>query len=107
MNKLEKDIETSSNILSDLGRNIASKASAIAPKLTGKLASSVGSKFEKGTLQIYAGNESVPYAGVIEYGYPMRNIDAQPYLRPSVDMGVIEQKYNQHIEQSIKKYNLD
>jgi hypothetical protein len=107
LDKLENDIEENSDVISTLGKTLASKASAIAPKQTGKLAASVGSKFEKGTLQIYAGNETVPYAGVIEYGYPLRNIQEQPYLRPAIDMGMIEQKYNEQIEKSIKKYNLD
>lgn len=109
LDKFEKDIESSSDTIQTLGKALASKASAIAPQKTGKLAASVGSKFENGSLQIYAGNETVPYAGVIEYGYPLRNIKEQPYLRPAVNdnMGMIEQKYNEQIEKSIKKYNLD
>jgi hypothetical protein len=109
LDKFEKDIESSSDTIQTLGKELASKASAIAPQKSGKLASSVGSKFENKSLQIYAGNETVPYAGVIEYGYPLRNIKEQPYLRPAVNnnMGLIEQKYNEQIEKSIKKYNLD
>ena len=109
LNKFVNDIENTSDVISTLGKTIAGKASAIAPQQTGKLAASVSSKFENGTLQVYAGNESVPYAGVIEYGWPKHNISAQPYLRPAVydNMGMIEQKYNEQIEKSIKKYNLD
>ena len=109
LNKLAKDIEQNSNVISDLGKTIANSASAIAPKLTGALASSIGSKFENKTLQIYAGNKSVPYAGVIEYGWPQHNIDAQPYLNTALkeNMGLIEKKYDEQIAQSIKKYNLD
>jgi HK97 gp10 family phage protein len=109
LDKLEKDIESSSDTLKELGSVLASKASAMAPQKSGRLAASVGSVFNNGSLQIYAGNETIPYAGVIEYGYPLRNIKEQPYLRPAVNsnMGMIEQKYNEQIEKSIKKYNLD
>jgi phage gpG-like protein len=109
LNKLANDIEDSSDTIQSLGSVLANKASAIAPQQSGRLAASVGYKFENGSLQIYAGNETVPYAGVIEYGYPKRNIKEQPYLRPAVNnnMGMIEQKYNEQIENSIKKYNLD
>lgn len=109
LNKLANDIEDSSDTIQSLGSVLANKASAIAPQQSGRLAASVGYKFENGSLQIYAGNETVPYAGVIEYGYPKRNIKEQPYLRPAVNnnMGMIEQKYNEQIENSIKKYNLN
>jgi hypothetical protein len=56
-----------------------------------------------------AGSDAVPYAGVQEYGWPQKNIQAKPYLRPAVfnNMGYIVEKYNESISNAIKKYNLD
>lgn len=105
----EKDVKSSNDISKDLSNTLAQKASALAPRLTGALASSVQGNPTEGKIEISAGNEAVPYAGVIEYGWDEKNKVAQPYLRPAVfdQMGYIEQKYNEQIEQSIKKYNLN
>jgi phage gpG-like protein len=109
IDKFAKSIETNINLNTDLSKKLASKASAMAPRLTGALASSVDANPSEQKAQIVAGNASVPYAGVQEYGWPERNIQAQPYLRPAVfnNTGLIIETYNKHIEDEIKKYNLD
>jgi hypothetical protein len=81
----------------------------MAPVLTGALASSVKGNPSAEKAQILAGSAAVPYAGVIEYGWPDRNIDAQPYLNPAVNdnMGYIIEKYNDSIQKAIKQYDLN
>lgn len=107
--KIEKDIVDRSELNKDLSDELSRKASAMAPRLTGALASSVKGNPSNEKAQILAGSESVPYAGVQEYGWPAKNIQAQPYLRPAVfnNMGYIVEKYNKYIESIVKKYNLD
>lgn len=55
----------------------ANRARAIAPKASGYLASTI--RADDGNVVATA-----PYAGVIEYGWPARNIKPQPYLTQAV-----------------------
>jgi hypothetical protein len=109
LNKFAKDLETDIGFNKNLSSNLAQKASAMAPKLTGALASSVIGNGTTEKAQIVAGSAAVPYAGVIEYGWPSRNISAQPYLTPSVfnNMGYIVEEYTKNAKEKIKKYNLN
>jgi phage gpG-like protein len=109
LNKLGRDIESNIELNKELSTTLSQKASAMAPKLTGALASSVVGNPSAEKAQILAGSAAVPYAGVIEYGWPDRNIQAQPYLNPAVNdnMGYIIEKYNDSIQKAIKQYDLN
>jgi hypothetical protein len=109
LKKLNKDLESNIELNKELSTTLSQKASAMAPVLTGALASSVKGNPSAEKAQILAGSAAVPYAGVIEYGWPDRNIDAQPYLNPAVNdnMGYIIEKYNDSIQKAIKQYNLN
>jgi len=50
------------------------------PRRSGALAASIRADTAKGEAIVYAGSYSVPYAGVINFGWPARNISAQPFL---------------------------
>jgi hypothetical protein len=107
--KVEKDLTDRSELNKDLSDELSRKASAMAPRLTGALASSVKGNPSNEKAQILAGSESVPYAGVQEYGWPEKNIQAQPYLRPAVfdNIGYIVEKYENYIQSIVKRYDLD
>ena len=109
LNKMARDLESNIELNKELSTTLSQKASALAPKLTGALASSVVGNPSAEKAQIMAGSAAVPYAGVIEYGWPDRNIDAQPYLNPAVNdnMGYIIEKYNDSIQKAIKQYDLN
>ena len=109
LDKLGKDLESNTELNKELSSTLSQKASAMAPRLTGALASSVKGNPSAEKAQILAGSAAVPYAGVQEYGWPEKNIQAQPYLRPAVhnNMGYIIEKYNESIQKAIKQYNLD
>lgn len=109
LTRLADDLESNTELNKDLSSNLAQKASSIAPRLTGSLASSIVGNPSAQKAQIVAGSAAVPYAGVIEYGWPDRNIEAQPYLNKAVNsnMGYIIERYNQSIGDNIKKYNLN
>jgi hypothetical protein len=109
LKKLNKDLESNIELNKELSTTLSQKASAMAPVLTGALASSVKGNPSAEKAQILAGSAAVPYAGVIEYGWPDRNIDAQPYLNPAVNdnMGYIIEKYSDSIQKAIKQYNLN
>lgn len=109
LNKMARDLESNIELNKELSSTLSQKASAMAPRLTGALASSVKGNPSAEKAQILAGSDAVPYAGVQEYGWPLRNIKAQPYLTPAVynNLGYIVEKYNDSIKESIKKYNLN
>ncbi len=109
LKKLNKDLESNIELNKEISTTLSQKASAMAPVLTGALASSVKGNPSAEKAQILAGSAAVPYAGVIEYGWPDRNIDAQPYLNPAVNdnMGYIIEKYNDSIQKAIKQYDLN
>jgi len=109
LTRLANDLESNSELNKELSTNLAQKASSIAPRLTGSLASSIVGNPSPQKAQIVAGSGAVPYAGVIEYGWPDRNIEAQPYLNKTVNsnMDYIVERYKQNIDDNIKKYNLN
>jgi phage gpG-like protein len=109
LNKLARDLESNIELNKELSTNLSQKASALAPRLTGALASSVVGNPSSDKAQILAGSAAVPYAGVIEYGWPLRNIEARPYLNPAVNnnIGYIVEKYNDSIQKAIKQYDLN
>ena len=109
LKKLGKDLESNIELNKELSRTLSQKASAMAPRLTGALASSVIGNPSAEKAQILAGSTAVPYAGVIEYGWPAKNREARPYLNPAVNnnMGYIIEKYNDSIQKAIQKYDLN
>ncbi len=92
-----------------LGQLVANRATALVPVRSGKLASSIKTNRAKNKVTISAGRASVPYAGVIEYGWGKRGIKARPYLNKAVNekKGEIKEKYEENIKNIIKKYDLD
>ena len=109
LDKLARDLKSNIELNKELSTTLSQKASAMAPKLTGALASSVVGNPSAEKAQILAGSAAVPYAGVQEYGWPERNIRPQPYLNPAVkdNIGYIIEKYNDSIQAAIKQYNLN
>ena len=109
LNKMARDLESNIELNKELSTTLSQKASALAPKLTGALASSVVGNPSAEKAQILAGSAAVPYAGVIEYGWPAKNKEARPYLTPAVNnnIGYIIEKYNDSIQKAVQKYNLN
>jgi len=107
LKKIKSNLTDLSDLNKDLGSELSKKASAKAPKLTGALSASIGFTATRDKAQIYAGSKSVVYAGVQEYGWPEKNIKAQPYLRPAVydNLKYITTKYDEYIASIVKKYD--
>jgi hypothetical protein len=64
-----------------VGQLVAQESNPIAPRgKTGKLAGSVRSARQVGRARVLAGSAAVPYAGVIHFGWPARNIAPQPWI---------------------------
>ena len=107
LDKINSNLTDLTDLNKELGSELSKKASAKAPRLTGALAASIGSTATKDKAQIYAGSNTVVYAGVQEYGWPEKNIKAQPYLRPAVydNLKLITNKYDEYIANIVKKYD--
>ena len=79
-----KAAEVDMGLLKGLNRAAAGvvegAASSTTPTLTGRLGSTLRSSATQSAGIVRAGRKSVPYAGVIHWGWPARNIKAQPWL---------------------------
>ena len=69
---------------------VAKKATQEVPKKSGTLAASIRASGTMTKGIVRAGRSSVPYAGVIHFGWPRRNITPQPYLYEAADDRVDE-----------------
>ncbi len=89
-----------------IGSKVAVSAKATAPYLSGRMAGTVRANRAMKKVQIKAGGAAVPYAGVIEYGWPARQIDAQPYLRRAAwdNREYVKEQYSQNLQAIARKY---
>jgi hypothetical protein len=62
------------------GRTVADWASVTAPRRSGALGSSVRAARRVSGARVLGGGAAVPYAGPIHWGWPARNIEAQPFI---------------------------
>ena len=88
--ELRRTLRAAGDDLGDLKRAHAEAAGIVvpvaqagAPRETGKLAATIRGSGTKTQAIVRAGFAAVPYAGVQEWGWPARNIPAQPYLIPA------------------------
>ena len=106
LKKYEGAIDDLKNANANIGAKVSSTARATAPTLTGALASSIRPNRASRKVQIKAGGARVPYAGVIEYGWPARGIEAQPFLRRAAweNKDYTKEQYTQNLMDLSRKY---
>jgi len=63
-----------------VAETVKAEAAPRAPRRTGRLAASVRASGTQSAAIVRAGKKAVPYAGPIHWGWPARNITAQPWL---------------------------
>lgn len=77
------------SILKEVNTEAAAKVEATARPLTpvgeGGLLASLRSSATERQAVVRAGKKKVPYAGVIHFGWPARNIKPQPFLYQALD----------------------
>ncbi len=64
---------------------VTGEAKARVPVVSGELGASIRSGATKRSAYVAAGRKLVPYAGPIHFGWPERNIEAQPFLYDALD----------------------
>jgi hypothetical protein len=116
LNKLVRDLQELGLQLDDLkdafstvARQGAEKAAQFAPKgKTGRLASSIRGNRAKNKAIVTAGKAKVKYAGVINYGWPRRNIAPSSFMQKAdkVMRPVALRKLDEEIEKAIRRRGL-
>lgn len=74
---LRKDL---ARIHKNVAKPVAEMAEVIVPRRSGRLRSTIRTGGTQRAGRVVAGRASVPYAGPIHWGWPARNIKAQPFL---------------------------
>lgn len=78
MSKAGADAQDMKNLMHDIGMLVVNAANP--PELSGRLAGSLRAGRGKTKAVVRAGGARVPYAGVIHYGWPARNIAPNPFI---------------------------
>lgn len=76
------------------------RSAAATPRRTGRLAGTGRSSGTKTASIVRYGRASVPYAGVIHYGWPRRNIAPQPWVIDAAQR--TEPVWRAHFEETIQ-----
>lgn len=89
-------------------RLVADRATQLAPRLSGRLASSVRSTGQARVGVVRAGFASIPYAGPIHFGWRAHNIEPQPFLYDALDdrRAAVFEAYRRQVDDLIARHNL-
>jgi hypothetical protein len=80
MKKAGDDLGDLKDVHAAVGNMVVQTARGLAPTRSGALAGSIRAARAVGSVTIRAGSGSIPYAGPIHWGWPARNIAANPFL---------------------------
>lgn len=81
LERMGVEVEDLKEAFGQISRQVVAKASAIVPRSTGRLAASIKPSKTKNRAIVRAGSPAaVPYAGVINYGWPARGIAPTEFL---------------------------
>ena len=105
MRRMGGDLKDLTAIHKRAAEDVAAGGRTRAPYDTGMLAGTITARATTTKGYVLAGGRTVPYAGVIHYGWPARNIEAQPFLTDSLDdrKDAIVGMYEAHIEALVEK----
>lgn len=80
LRKAGDDLQDLRDVHATVSRYVALRSAAIAPRRSGRLAGNVRGSALKTAAVVRAGGAAVPYAGPIHWGWPSRNIAANPFM---------------------------
>jgi len=107
-----KNVETGTadlkSVHADAAKIVEQRASELVPRRSGRLDSSLRSTGQARQGVVRAGQASVPYAGVIHFGWPAHNIAPQPFLYDALDQRTTEvvDLYQERVDRLIKDNGL-
>jgi hypothetical protein len=78
------------------------------PTVSGRLAGTIRAGRGKTKAVVRAGGARAPYAGVIHYGWPARNIGAQPFLSTALNSNrsAVFERLEEGIDELLRKNDL-
>ena len=79
------DLQDFKTINKLIAENVAQEARSRAPRVSGTLAGDVRGGGTKTRAYVSVGRKRIRYAGPIHFGWPARNIQAQPFLYEAID----------------------
>lgn len=84
---------------------VRDRARDLVPRVSGALGDTIDVVVTLEGAEVVAGSPTVPYAGVIEYGWPDRNIEADRYLRDAASEGdgAVTDRYAARIGQLVER----
>lgn len=85
LEKIIGDASDMKQVFTEIGQMVATDASHLAPRRTGKLAGVIKPTKTKNKAAVRAGSARVPYAGPINYGWPRRGIRASLFLQRAIE----------------------
>lgn len=110
--ELRKQLKAAGDDLGDLkathkkvAQIVEFDALQLAPVVTGGLVGSIRASGTQTSAIVRAGRKSVPYAGPIHWGWPARNITAQPFLVDAQEAKYEDwmQEYTQMVDKALNK----
>lgn len=105
LSKAGADSEDMKDLMHSVGSIIVDGAKPHVPVRTGALSASLRAGRGKTKAVVRAGRALVPYAGVIHYGYPKRNIEPTMFLVKSMqaNRGAAIQRVEEGLNELLKK----
>lgn len=106
LSKAGADSESMRDLMHSIGRMVIGNANP--PVRTGRLAGDMRAGRGKTKAVIRVGRASIPYAGVVHYGWPARNIKAQPFYITALQssQGKALQMLDDGLEDILRKNDL-
>jgi hypothetical protein len=106
LEKTGADAQDMRDLMHDIGNIVVHSANA--PVLSGRLESSIRAGKGKTKAVVRAGGARVPYAGVIHYGWPARNIAPQPFISAALasERGAVFERLQEGLEEIQRRNNL-
>lgn len=85
LQKAGVEVDDLKGAFSKMSRLGADYAAGFAPKRTGKMAARIRGNKAKNKAVVMAGGATTPYAGVNNYGWPARGIEASGFMQKASD----------------------
>jgi len=106
LEKAGADSTDMKQLMYDIGMLVV--RASLPPVLTGRLQSTIRAGRGKTKAVVRAGGARAPYAGVVHYGYPAKNQQAQPFLLSALEQerGDVFTELDNGITDILRKNNL-
>lgn len=92
----------------EAARMVESAAVGLVPVRSGRLRDTIRSSGTKTGARVRAGFKRIPYAGVIHFGWPRRNIEPQPFLYDALDKRrrQVLDVYDERLNELLRRHDL-